>query len=505
MIELERYTVDSSIERKILTGMIVSTQFCDSVIPAFDISYFQSSYSKKVAQWCKEHYRVYRSAAGREIQNIYEYNLPKLDTSEREIIAALLSELSSKFESLLSFNVEYHSDQSLRYFKRRELEIRARNVLALLDRDRVEDAEAEFTGFKAISKVTSNWYNPFSDRYLIESFEREEGLLKLPGSLGEFIGPLDTGWVVAIEGAYKSGKTWLADEFAFVAASAGIPTAIINHEMHRKGQNKRIYRRVTGYKNPGRQNFAVPCFDCKHNQEDNCEKSARVNHEPVPSRNGRMLAFDPSMTYKPCDECRKVKDRDYQLSTWFKLYEPPDYNYENVHKYLTEYKEWYGDDSLRIICYPRFTATESDCERDLDILEYQEGFVPKVIVWDYPNITRSSQKFGSQWQEIDYVWKRIAGIATKRNCLILCPNQITGEGLEEKSIKKEHTKGLKDIQGHVDATFTVNQTPDEKRRGFWRVACLVHRHGEHNEHDEMMVLQSLASGQMCLDAERIVR
>jgi hypothetical protein len=53
---------------------------------------------------------------------------------------------------------------------------------------------------------------------------------------------------------------------------------------------------------------------------------------------------------------------------------------------------------------------------------------------------------------------------------------------------------------HVDAMFTLNQTPEEKRIGLIRMGIAAHRHRESNLFNEVYITQNLAMSQPLIDS-----
>jgi len=71
---LRRKVIDSTTEKRILTGLITSTKFLKEVYPQIDYSYFKNSYIEKVARWISDYYETYELAPKQEIESIFEKN-----------------------------------------------------------------------------------------------------------------------------------------------------------------------------------------------------------------------------------------------------------------------------------------------------------------------------------------------------------------------------------------------------------------------------------------------
>jgi hypothetical protein len=500
---LEKYMIDASIEKQIITGMIVSSEFLRNTFHCIDPVYFKSDYAKTLAKWILTYYEAYDKAPQKNIQAMFESKKESIRKDEAELLVIFLSSISKEYEGLQYFNEEYLTQQALRYFKKREIEIRAKNALAYIEKDRVEDADAEISGIKEISKITSDWYNPFDPANIVDVFEREERPIKIPGNLGEFVGGLDFGWTLLVAAGYKKGKTTLCNELAFIIASQNIPVAILSFEMKKRDINRRFFKRIlSGDKDGG--TFVYPAFDCKANQSGMCNRAERTNRLTLFNEEGNIPEFRLDMQYRPCTWCRKNEPSTYELGHWFTAYERPSFNYGTVFEKVREYGKFFGDDNLRIICYPRFGASVDDAFRDLDVLEHIHGFKYRVVIWDYPEITIPSGHKKNDWESINETWMRIVGRASAKNYLLIAPSQITSNALYTPRLKQDNIGRARAILGHVDAGLTINQTADDKRLGIIRVGTIIHRHDFFDEDDDCFVLQNLHLGQAHLDSQ-IVR
>lgn len=204
---MEIKKVDSSIEKRILTGMIVSTSYLKEIYPLLNLNYFQNSFIKKISRWVRDFYKDYEEAPNGHMKDIYVIESDKLKEDEKELIKEFLVSLSARYESEDSTNVPYLVDLTIHYFKKRQLEITANSILHLVKSDSVDEAEQQLLGFKKVAKNLSSWFNPFEENEMIQTFqEKEEVFFKFPGKLGEFLGGFEKGWLVGLSGAYKKGK-----------------------------------------------------------------------------------------------------------------------------------------------------------------------------------------------------------------------------------------------------------------------------------------------------------
>lgn len=214
--------VSATEERRIVTGLIVSTEFCNEIVPKLYLEYLTNSYLRKVADWCVNFYEHYGTAPLKHIKDIYEDNIPKLDAVEGELIKKLLISLSDQYDDASSLNVEYLIESSINYFRKRELEIHQNNITVLLNDGKIDEAEEEVARFQAVSlDLDDSLYldlgNEEQRKELYEKYEKKQkDFFKMPGDFGDFIGVIKQGDVVGIVAPAKKGKTISGDSLVYM-------------------------------------------------------------------------------------------------------------------------------------------------------------------------------------------------------------------------------------------------------------------------------------------------
>ena len=79
--------IDNDKQKIILTGLIVSDEFCKQIIPILSrnnsvINEIFSSFSKTICGWCTSYYLEYKKAPKKMIQEIFENRKEKGDWEE---------------------------------------------------------------------------------------------------------------------------------------------------------------------------------------------------------------------------------------------------------------------------------------------------------------------------------------------------------------------------------------------------------------------------------------
>jgi hypothetical protein len=267
--------------------------------------------------------------------------------------------------------------------------------------------------------------------------------------------------------------------------------------MQPKGLNERLYKRISAYKEPG-SDAIIPVYDCKHNQKGNCGKPECVGTNNDIMTGDQLPEFDETLGHMPCARCKGIRGGDYDLSTWFEKVEKKDYTEKNIHKKVNSFVRTFGD-NIRIICYPKFSAGVSDLDRDLDMLEQTEGFIPDLIAVDYPAIMKP-EGGAKDHKAIDDIWKNLAGLFARRHAVGFTAAQGNRGALYKTDMDQTDLAEWIGSLGHVDIFAAVNQSKEEKKRGLMRLALFAHRHKEFHEGDQTTVLQAFSLGQVHLDS-----
>jgi len=150
------------IERKIVLAFITSTEFHQKLRGLWDVTLFESSTAKRMVSWCSEYFELYEKAPSKDIEPLFyqkvKNGLPK-DLAE-EIEQDILPSLSEEYERE-DFNVDYIVDQAINYFNERKLLQHAENIKALVNQNKLKEAEKSVLSYKPLetsaSKAVSNF------------------------------------------------------------------------------------------------------------------------------------------------------------------------------------------------------------------------------------------------------------------------------------------------------------------------------------------------------------
>lgn len=497
----------SYMERQLVTSMIVSDQCLKVIAAVYRPQYMVAKFTRTVAEWCLRYYEQYGRAPRGDIRHIYEAKRQNgLDAIEADLIAGFLAGISREYEGRDSYNDLYFSNQAIEYFKIRGLTLLSDEIRRWLDAGNPAQAQATLSKFQLPSGLASPGCEPFTDldgcRLAFESLE--DPLFEVPGAFGELLQPITRGSLVGLSALYKTGKSWLLDMIGLYAWYSRLNVALFDLEMGELKRKRRLLQSITGLplKMPRDGRLTVPVWDCWKNQTGECSRRERMNRIAIKDEKGQLLNRDFLSSYRPCDVegCP-----DYKTETWF---------INSVCDELGSWrKSWRKAQQLiedargarfKLQFLPARNAALEDLESHLDIWESIEGFVPDVIIVDYPALFKVKGNLTSR-EKVDETWSALRGLSQKRNCYLLAATQAGGKEVMRKrdsgrDLGQEDVAEDSRIIGHVEAMLKVDQTEDESEIGVARISKSVERHDAYRIRKQVVLLQVLSAGVAVLDS-----
>jgi len=221
-MSLQRETISTTEEKRIVLGLIVSTEFIQEIEPIFRLDYFKNSYLRTVAEWSHSFYEEYKKAPFIHIKDIFNSEKHQLPETDTDLIEILLTDLDSKY-SEGEINLKYWVEECTDYFRKRELEIVVNNISVLSSQGDLVSAENEIARFKKVSlDIGYKSIIKISDLNTQEELYRkrdqeEANFFNLPGDLGKYLGNQKRGDVVGYFGPAKRGKCLPGDNLIYLS------------------------------------------------------------------------------------------------------------------------------------------------------------------------------------------------------------------------------------------------------------------------------------------------
>jgi len=512
------------IERKIVIGLITSTEYLKRIRPLWDTLLLESSTAKMLANWAIAHYDKYKKAANKEMELIFFQKVREgLDKEiAEEIEEDILPDLSEEY-STEDFDLEYLIAESLTYLKSRQLLRLGEQLEALIDNgkgsleERIKQAELLTSSYKPINTRVDNSIDLSKesslDRIRKAFEEASECIIRWPKQLGTFWNAqFVAGGFISLLAPEKRGKTFWLLEIAMRACRQNKKVAFFQAgDMNEAEQLKRIGIYLTKKSTLEKycKEHYEPVRDCIRNQMDKCEKKERECDYGIFSEmeesDIRLLpmqelieAAKEVVEYYPCHNCKDYND--LKLGVPWVSYVPAVDPIESedvvkaAQKFFIKNKR-----RFKIDTYPNGTLSVDQIISVLNMWEDEDGFIAEVIIIDYADILVPSTSTEFRHQQ-NQIWKDLRRLSqTKRGNilpLVIAPTQADAASYKAYSLRLDNFSEDKRKFGHVTAMYGLNQDPlgREKAIGITRINEVIIREGEFSMNNEVVVLQNLKQG-----------
>jgi hypothetical protein len=503
MGKINRRTIESIDEEKIIKGLILDDSFSRKIIQSLRKDYFENESAALIFTWCKDYFSKYKQAPKKDIKHIFNQYRKELDEDKEEIVSSYIKEVIEQENE--SFNADYYVDSALMYIRKKSLDVSSSNIQKYLEAGKIEKAEQEMQSYRRNYKSTSSWSDPFDKDFITSTLlDEEEGtdqIFKFPGKLGEMSGWNERSWLVSVLAPMKRGKSFVLQEIAVIAAMNRKKVAYFSLEMSKKRVEKRILRRITAFGKESKE-YLYPCFDCLKNQDGSCGKKERINKFSLLSADGIKPKFDRALKYRPCVECRGKNNDSYEVATWFTVKQREKLSIKAAVRKAKSIKNMFGD-NFRIISYPANSVNIAAVKVDLEALEYSENFVADCVIIDYADILKPEDSRLVGRERTNETWSTMKGLSDEKHILVVTATQGTRKSIDKKSM--EATDTSEDIRkfAHIDMMYAISQTKQEKREGVMRISVVGARDEDFDEFRQCLVLQNRTLGQVLLDSEII--
>lgn len=146
--------------------------------------------------------------------------------------------------------------------------------------------------------------------------------------------------------------------------------------------------------------------------------------------------------------------------------------------------------------FPSGQLTTGALEAYLDRLEQSKGFVPGLLIVDYPDLMKLNP--AHQQQDLNATMVALRGLAVQRNVALAVPTQANRTGITAETVTDVHVAADIGKINTADTVITYSQTKEEKRCGLARLYVSNGRNDE--DRFSIVIVQNYAIGQFCLDS-----
>jgi len=509
----------ADIERRIVIGLITSTDFIKTIRKMYSVKYFQSGMAKRLAAWCIEYFDKYARAPGKNIEGIYfekaKNGLPK--DIAAEIAEDILPGLSDEFISS-EMDIPFLIDQTLSYFSEKSLEMLSDQVKVLISEGKVIEAEQLITSHKPLLRdnaAVTDLSDPGALDKVREAFaEAKEPLVTYPRQLGLFWNnQLVRGAFVALMGSEKRGKSyWLMDIVVRAVRQKRNVAFFQAGDMTEYQQIRRFCIHLAKKSDTAKYcgEMLEPVRDCVHNQRDTCTREERENAFGVfPDKSELEIrkdlnfdqlkeAFEENPDYSPCCNCKEYQTKPWGAA-WLKKVDVGDPLTKEEASEV--YENFFIKNKQRVLLstHPNNTLSIRHIRSLLAEWKKLYDFKPDVIVVDYADLLVAENKSEFRHQQNE-IWKGLRSLSQEEDALVITVTQADANSYEKGTLTLKNFSEDKRKYAHVTAMYGLNQDPkgQEKKKGIMRINELVIREGYFDSANVVYVLQNISRGQPCL-------
>lgn len=530
MITREKVNVEN--ELLILSHMIMDDAVCASVYHRYKTGdlrtgHFTKDY-KTIFRWVLRHFKKHGKAPKFSIQNIFENRSKNLPTERKLLTEAYLERLADDFADSQEegLDSDYVRSEVLPDFMReREIHYRLEKAQEHLERGQYEEAEELVATYQPVlieeedenlgiimpltrDDLQAASDDAFNEGDVVYRFEDNQA------ALASILGHLRRGWLVAVTGIEKAGKSYILEEIGYQAALYQNRKVLkINLELSEALQRERLWKRISGSTDAWQSGDNIyPVLDCENNQFCTCKwkdkKAFFKNKESLFPNPSVAHTYKPKTNWSTCDDCRRRPIRKNQRlskrfipTIYFDHSKLKSVSKKVVRRAMRKSAKYANLENYRVKCFPRFSVTFDEVRSY--ILRYIEKskWHPDIILLDYLDIM--AQEHQEIRIDVDNKWKNASKLAGELNCLVINADQANKAARTAYAIDKTSTSESKTKDGHLDIRLGINQMPHERELNIARMNTLFHRHFDFNENREVLITQRLEVSQPILDSTRI--
>jgi len=141
--------------------------------------------------------------------------------------------------------------------------------------------------------------------------------------------------------------------------------------------------------------------------------------------------------------------------------------------------------------YPSGCVSSTDIVTYINRLESVKDFVPDVLIVDYADIMRSSDKYTDRRFELDSIYQQLRNVGIQFNIPVITATQLNRGALskleEGKILTEETIAESYGIARIVDCGVTINATPADAAQNISVIYVFKNRDGESGEQFRMYV------------------
>jgi hypothetical protein len=503
-------------EASIFDSMVADPSFLKAYCHFHRPDLFVSSYGAWLSDACVAFHKAHGSAPGRESILEVARKALKGNRIPEETFSSMVEFIKSVGEQPHCNNSSHMTKKAAEYLAIRAFKRLKAELEVALERDDPALCEKAISNLKKVAVMSGQKIDPFnvSKERLREAFLRDtEPLFKLPGDLGKMLNSqLKLKRFLAIIAKAKSGKTALLYYMATVAKRCGNNVAVF--AAGDEDEDSSILRwavMMTGKNNEkefcGTQ--AVPVMDCDKNQTGLCNLPKRrkrnngalmfTDEERKKLTPEDMLEKEPN--YCVCTCCRNIPNSNFKPAIWYKYDTVEQLSWPEAHKAFTRFHKVTPNRRIRLFTYSSDELTVSEMRRTLEVEEDNTGWVPTVVIADYPDLFADEKSGEAEFRHKENKkWKALRGLSQNKSILLIVVTQSNMGGYKSTSLDATNVNEDRRKLDHPTGIYAIHQTPIEQKKKVARFGPVLQRRGRLVPGRQVVVLQALERGRFYKDS-----
>lgn len=507
-----------NLEKRLLTAMVLSTEFLKGYCYLHRKDVFTTPYGSWVAETCVDFYKKYQAAPNKEMLVLYKsaaragrINPTVLDVT-RDFVKSL------DYEVTPTINTGYMLTRTKDYIVLQLHKLLLKRLQVAIEKEDSKLCEEAVTQVRQIRVQSGQVCDPLNDKQkLMDAFLKDERqLFKLKGALGRMMNPqFKPKRMIGILARAKAGKTAWQYRLGLLAKRQSNHVAIFAAgDEDEDASIIRMACSITGKNNDDEYvgDYALPVIDCGKNQRNECQKKGRRCRRGLPELSKEdlerltpeeLLASAPK--YTACSYCREREPRSFEPAVWYKEKTVGKLIWQEAWRAFQRFHRWSPKSSLRLFTYSAKTLTVSEIIRQLDMAEDIDGWVPTVVIVDYPDIMDDESKSSEVRHKENEKWLALRKLSQDRSICLIVATQSNRLGFGQDSLDTENANEDRRKIDHCTAFYALNQTDGEKRKRLMRVGPIAIRKGKFDVEYQVQVLQAMEAGQPFRDSFVVYR
>lgn len=432
---------NTSIEKTILTAMIVDTNVLSDIAGKWKDKMFPVSWCNLVGRWCVDYYNSHGKAPMHHIETIFKsWGSESKDEDTIALIEKFLQQLSDNYgKQKKASNSSFILDIAGKFFNRSRVSNLIDVLQGDLDKNDVRRAFNRISEFEEISMGQGAVVDVFQDESAINRAfsSKAESLVDYPGALGKFLGnSLSRDSFVAFIAPEKRGKSWWLMDVAYRAALNRRKVLMFQiGDMSESQIMMRFAIRAAGA--PEDPDDCVIQYPVSLERKSNTEVDLERKEKKL-----NLLTFDKAKkAFKKVmeEKIKSVKNSYLKLS---------------VHP-----NNSIGINQIKGMC------------KDLS----KRGWCPDLVVIDYADLIAAPPGMMESRDAINYNWKGMRSLSQELHCLVLTATQADAGSYDANIIGMKNFTDDKRKNAHVTGMLSINQSTAEKESQIYRIGWVVRR------------------------------